>query len=57
MSESIRDEVEAQLKAVIDPHTGKDLVTAKAVKNITVDAAASPSTSCWATRRRVICLS
>jgi len=36
MQDITRDSVENRLKTVIDPHTGKDLVTAKAVKNITV---------------------
>jgi len=37
MTDLTRDAVEEKLKAVIDPHTGKDLVTAKAVKDIVVD--------------------
>jgi len=37
MTDITRDAVEEKLKAVIDPHTGKDLVTAKAVKDIRVD--------------------
>ncbi|MDD9858420.1 MAG: iron-sulfur cluster assembly protein, partial [Gammaproteobacteria bacterium] len=37
MTDMNRDAVEEKLKAVIDPHTGKDLVAAKAVKDIAVN--------------------
>ena len=37
MTNMNREAVEEKLKGVIDPHTGKDLVTTKAVKDITVD--------------------
>ena len=37
MTNMNRDAVEKKLKGVVDPHTGKDLVTARAVKDITID--------------------
>ena len=37
MNDINRAAVEEKLKGVVDPHTGKDLVTAKAVKDIAVD--------------------
>ena len=37
MTNMNRDAVEKKLKGVIDPHTGKDLVTARAVKDIVID--------------------
>ncbi len=37
MTSMNREAVEEKLKGVIDPHTGKDLVTTKAVKDIAVD--------------------
>ena len=37
MTNMSREAVEEKLKGVIDPHTGKDLVAAKAVKDIAVD--------------------
>lgn len=37
MNEINRAAVEEKLKGVVDPHSGKDLITAKAVKDITTD--------------------
>ena len=37
MTNTSREAVEEKLKGIIDPHTDKDLVSAKAVKDITVD--------------------
>lgn len=36
-----RAEIEAQLQKVIDPHTGKDLLSAKMIQEITIDADAA----------------
>ena len=45
------EQVTEHLKSCLDPNTGKDLVSAKAIKNLKIDGGRVSWTWCWATRR------
>ena len=45
-------DVQTRLRALIDPNTGKDFVSGKAVKKIRSAPATSSSTSSWPIPRR-----
>ena len=46
-------DVHASLRALIDPNTGRDFVSDKAIRKVQIDGGNVPSTSCSATPRRV----